>query len=180
MSSKRLAIGLALGLSLALSACGPKTATKGADGPLPPEVKAELAKSDAFLKKNARAPGVHTTPSGLQYKVITSGPADGVRPRLGDEVKVHYQGTLLDGTQFDSSYDRGMPAVFTLGQVVPGWNEVLQLMRPGDVWYVYLPAKLGYGDMGSPPDIPGGAVLTFKIELIGVLPAGGGGSTANG
>ncbi len=180
MSSKRLSIGLILGLSLALSACGPKGAAKGPDGAAASaDAKAEIAKATAFLNKNAKAPGVVTLPSGLQYKVISSGPASGLKAKLGDDVKVQYEGTLVDGTVFDSSYESGQPAVFTVGQVVPAWNEALQLMRPGDVWYLYVPSKLGYGDQGSGP-IPGGAVMIFKIEVLGVLPAGGGGSSANG
>ena len=121
----------------------------------------------AFLAKNATAPGVKTTGSGLQYRVLTSGPADGLPPGPSDEVKVNYEGKLLDGTVFDSSYQRGQPAVLAVDHVIPGWTEALQMMRPGDTWMIYLPSALGYGDEGAGP-IPPGAALIFKIELISV------------
>ena len=127
------------------------------------------AESASVLQKNAAQPGVVTLPSGLQYKVVRAGPADGYRPKPGDAVKVHYEGKLPDGTVFDSSYEAGQPAVFTVGQLVPGWNQALQLMRPGDEWLLTVPPKLGYGDEGAGP-IPGGAVLIFKMELLDVLP----------
>ena len=125
--------------------------------------------SAAFLAANATKPGVKVTGSGLQYKVLASGPADGVPPASTAEVKVNYEGKLIDGTTFDSSYDRGQPAVFEVDHVVPGWTEVLQMMRPGDTWMVYVPAALGYGDEGAGDGkIPPGAALVFKIELISV------------
>jgi FKBP-type peptidyl-prolyl cis-trans isomerase len=123
----------------------------------------------AFMIRNATAPGVHLTRSGLQYRILHSGPATGLRPKPADEVKVNYEGKLLDGQVFDSSYARGMPVVMTLRDLVPGWIEALQLMRPGDQWQLYVPPSLGYGDRGAGP-IPPGAVLVFKIELIDVLP----------
>jgi FKBP-type peptidyl-prolyl cis-trans isomerase len=127
------------------------------------------AASAAFLAKNATAPGVKVTPSGLQYKVLTSGPADGVSPGPSDEVKVNYEGKLIDGTVFDSSYQRGEPAVLSVDRVIPAWTEVLQMMKPGDTWMIYVPAVLGYGDEGAGDGkIPGGAALIFKIELISV------------
>jgi peptidylprolyl isomerase/FKBP-type peptidyl-prolyl cis-trans isomerase FklB len=125
--------------------------------------------SAAFLAKNAKAPGVKVTASGLQYKVLTSGPADGVPPGPNDEVKVNYEGKLIDGTTFDSSYDRGEPAVLSVDRVIPAWTEVLQMMKPGDTWMIYVPSVLGYGDEGAGGGkIPGGAALIFKIELISV------------
>jgi peptidylprolyl isomerase/FKBP-type peptidyl-prolyl cis-trans isomerase FklB len=127
------------------------------------------APSAAFLAKNAKAPGVKVTASGLQYKVLTSGPADGVPPSSTDEVKVNYEGKLIDGTVFDSSYERGEPAVFSVDRVIPAWTEALQLMKPGDTWMIYAPAVLAYGDEGAGDGkIPGGAALIFKIELISV------------
>ena len=167
MSSRLVKLGAAAGLALALAACHSKNTH--AQEPSP----AVTAQGDAFLAKMAKTPGVQTLPSGLEYKVARTGPADGLKPRMGDEVKVHYQGTLVDGTVFDSSYDRGEPAVFALGEVIPAWNEALQLMKPGDVWYLYVPAKLAYGDQEKGP-IPAGSVLVFKVELLGVLPRGGG------
>jgi FKBP-type peptidyl-prolyl cis-trans isomerase FklB len=135
----------------------------------PPAAPDPSAAGKAFMAKNAAAPGIHLTRSGLQYRILHAGPAIGLRPKPADEVKVSYEGKLLDGQVFDSSYARGMPVVMTLRDLVPGWIEALQLMRPGDEWQLYVPPKLGYGDRGAGP-IPPGAVLVFKIELIDVLP----------
>jgi FKBP-type peptidyl-prolyl cis-trans isomerase len=129
-----------------------------------------VAAGRAFLAENAHAPGVTVTASGLQYKVLQSGPATGATPRAEDQVKVNYEGKLLDGEVFDSTYERGAPAVLTVRGLIPGWVEVLQRMRPGDEWLLYVPAKLGYGDKGAGP-IPPGSVLVFKLELIDVLPS---------
>jgi peptidylprolyl isomerase/FKBP-type peptidyl-prolyl cis-trans isomerase FklB len=126
-----------------------------------------------FLDENRKQPGVQVTASGLQYKVVRSGPADGVKPHEGDEVKVHYEGTLTDGTVFDSSYRSGSPVVFTVGDLVPGWNEALQLMRPGDEYLLFVPPHLAYGENGVGP-IPPNSVLVFRMELLDVLPKGGG------
>jgi FKBP-type peptidyl-prolyl cis-trans isomerase len=166
MSSRLAKFAAAAGLAAMLCACHSKS-THAQE--VSPEVTAQ---GDAFLAKMAKTPGVQTLPDGLQFKIVHTGPADGTKPRMGDEVKVHYQGTLVDGTVFDSSYDRGEPAVFTLGEVIPAWNEALQLMKPGDVWYLYVPAKLAYGDRAAGP-IPPGSVLVFKVELLSVLPHGG-------
>jgi peptidylprolyl isomerase/FKBP-type peptidyl-prolyl cis-trans isomerase FklB len=152
---------------LALAACTPPEAR------LQGETKKNETAGEAFLKKNAAEPGVKTLPSGLQYKVVREGPAGGVHPGPRDEVKVHYEGTLLDGTVFDSSYKNGQPVIFVLGRLVPGWVEGIQLMKPGDEFLLYVPAKLGYGDRDTGP-IPPGSTLVFRIELLGVLPAGGG------
>ena len=159
----------------ALAACSPQK-KGGADSGAPPaagEVEKNHAAGDAFLKKNVTAPGVTTLPSGLQYKIVHEGPAGGVHPRPQDEVKVHYEGTLLNGTVFDSSYKNGQPVIFTLGRLIPGWIEGIQLMKPGDEFMLYVPAKLGYGDSDSGP-IPPGSTLIFKIELLGVLQHDGG------
>ncbi|CAN7510035.1 FKBP-type peptidyl-prolyl cis-trans isomerase [Phenylobacterium sp. LjRoot219] len=129
--------------------------------------------AQVFLAQNAKQAGVQTLPSGLQYKVVRSGPADGIKPRLGDEVKVHYEGKLIDGTVFDSSYERGQPAAMPLNGLIKGWQEALQLMRPGDEWILYVPPNLGYGAEGAGGTIPPGAALVFRIELIGVLPGEG-------
>ncbi|HWA61621.1 MAG TPA: FKBP-type peptidyl-prolyl cis-trans isomerase [Caulobacteraceae bacterium] len=148
----------ALAALLAVAACAKK-----------PEPPVGAAAAKAFLATNAKAPGVVTTRSGLQYKVLRSGPATGLRPKPADEVKVNYEGKLLSGEVFDSSYERGAPAVMTVSGLVPGWVEALQLMRPGDEWMLWLPPELGYGDKGAGP-IPPGSVLVFKLELIDVLP----------
>ncbi|MDP8917018.1 MAG: FKBP-type peptidyl-prolyl cis-trans isomerase [Pseudomonadota bacterium] len=134
--------------------------------PVPP------GEAEAFLAQNKTQPGVRTTSSGLQYKVVRAGPVTGARPRPGDTVKVHYEGKLPSGEVFDSSYQQGTPAVFTVGELVPGWNEALQLMRPGDELQLWVPPELGYGAEGIGP-IPGNSVLVFRMELLGVLPQGG-------
>lgn len=161
---RRLLIALAaFGL---LSACGPKTPD--------PALAQSAAEAKAFMEKNASAEGVHVLPSGLQYKVIRSGPADGMRPQETDEVKVHYEGKFLDGKVFDSSYERGMPAAMPLKALIPGWVEALKLMRPGDEWMLYVPPELGYGEEGAGGgEIPPNSVLIFRIELLGVLPGPG-------
>jgi len=171
MSKFRLIAVLALGLLAA--SCGPK---KAADAPKP---AASSAEADAFMAKNAKEPGVVTLPSGLQYKIIKSGPAGGPHPTPRDEVKVNYTGTLTSGEVFDSTDERGQPAVFQLDGLVQGWVEGLQLMRPGDVWVLYVPPKLGYGDEQKGP-IPPNSVLVFRLELLGVLKTGNQGLALNG
>jgi FKBP-type peptidyl-prolyl cis-trans isomerase len=117
-----------------------------------------------FLAENKKKEGVKTTPSGLQYKVLTEG--TGPRPKATSQVTVHYKGTLLDGKQFDSSYDRGQPATFTLNQVIPGWTEGVQLMNVGSKYQFWIPGELAYGPQGSPPRIPPNATLVFEVELL--------------
>ena len=157
---------------LALAACN-KPASKGPAPADSAEVQKNHAAGEAFLKKNAAEPGVKTTASGLQYKIVREGPAGGIHPRPVDEVKVHYEGTLLDGTVFDSSYRQGQPVIFTLGRLIPGWIEGIQLMKPGDEYMLYVPSAAAYGDNEGGP-IPPGSTLVFRIELLGVLPKGGG------
>ena len=140
----------------------------GACARTPPAAGGSAA-AGAFLVKNAASQGVHVTKSGLQYRILHTGPAVGLRPKPADEVKLNYEGKLLGGEVFDSSYQRGTPAVMTLRDLVPGWLEALQLMRPGDEWLLYVPPSLGYGAKGAGP-IPPNSVLIFKIELIDVLP----------
>ena len=115
--------------------------------------------------------GMVSTASGLRYKVLASGPAGGRSPTLYDSVTVHYKGTLTNGTVFDSSYERGAPATFGVNQVIPGWTEALQLMKPGDQWLLYIPANLGYGPQ-SMGDIPANSDLIFQVHLIQVTGAG--------
>ena len=134
-----------------------------------PRAAQNMAKARAFLAANAKAQGVMTLPSGLQYKVLQAGAAGGASPRADDRVIVNYEGTLLDGTVFDSSYQRGHPDTFTVGQLIPAWTLALQKMKPGDVWMLYAPPRLAYGEEGAGP-IPPNAALIFKIELIGILP----------
>jgi FKBP-type peptidyl-prolyl cis-trans isomerase FklB len=125
---------------------------------------------EAFLKANAAKAGVTTLPSGVQYEVQTAG--TGPKPKADDVVLCNYRGTLLDGTEFDSSYKRGAPDSFPVGGVIKGWTEVLQKMPVGSKWRVYVPASLAYGEKGAPPDIGPNAVLTFDIELLSIQPKG--------
>lgn len=127
------------------------------------------ADAKAFLEANGKKEGVTTLPSGIQYKVIKSGDGTGANPKVTDTVTTHYKGTLLDGKVFDSSYDRGQPASFPLNGVISGWTEVLQKMKPGDKWEVYIPGEHAYGMRGTGDGSIGpNALLTFEIELIGI------------
>src|SRR5215469_14779300 len=124
--------------------------------------------AEAFLAENAKKTGVVTTASGLQYKVVA--PGSGESPKATDEVTVNYRGTLLDGTEFDSSYKRGQPASFVLGRVIPGWTEGLQLMKQGAKYQLFVPPQLAY-DMHARPGIPPGSLLIFEVELLSFKPA---------
>ena len=130
------------------------------------EKEAELNKRKQadFLAENAKRPEVVSLPSGLQYEVII--PADGPKPVATSEVTVHYEGRLIDGTKFDSSYDRKQPASFQLNRVIPGWTEGVQLMSPGAKYKFYVPYQLGYGERGAGKQIPPYATLVFVVELI--------------
>jgi FKBP-type peptidyl-prolyl cis-trans isomerase FklB len=123
---------------------------------------------EAFLAANKAKSGVTTTASGLQYEVIQDG--NGPKPKIGDEVSVNYRGTLLDGTVFDSSYDRGQPVTFGVGDVIPGWVEALQLMKTGSKWKIYLPAALAYGEAGAGNAIGPNQTLVFEVELLSAKP----------
>lgn len=118
----------------------------------------------AFLAANKSKPGVVTLPSGLQYKIVKAG--TGAKPTVNDTVTVDYQGQLINGKVFDSSYKRGVPATFPLQDVIAGWTEGLQLMKTGGTWMFYIPAKLAYGERGAPGAIPPNATLIFKVHLI--------------
>ncbi len=121
-----------------------------------------------FLVENAKAEGVMVTESGIQYSVITK--ADGPKPAAEDTVTVHYVGTLVDGTEFDSSVKRGQPAQFPLNRVIPGWTEGVQLMSVGEKYKFVIPAELGYGEQGA-GSIPPGSTLIFEVELLNIEPA---------
>jgi FKBP-type peptidyl-prolyl cis-trans isomerase len=132
---------------------------------LPPSTAAEKA----FFAKNAKAPGVVALP-GLQYEVLKSGPAEGAHPKGSDEITVRYRGAFTDGKVFDTSPDDGAgTSSFVLNRLIPGWGAALRLMRPGDVWKLYLPAYLAYGPPGK-GEIPPGATLVFQIELVSAAP----------
>ena len=131
------------------------------------ERQENLKKADEYLKENASRDLTRVTKTGLQYKVITEG--NGQSPSAHSRVRVHYEGRLTDGTVFDSSYKRGTPTEFGLGQVIPGWTEGLQLMKEGSTYEFTIPPALGYGEVGVPGHIPGNSVLIFKVELIKVL-----------
>jgi FKBP-type peptidyl-prolyl cis-trans isomerase len=122
------------------------------------------AAGEAFLAENAKKPGVVTTGSGLQYQIITEG--TGKSPSSTANVTVHYQGTTIDGKEFDSSYKRGAPASFPLNRVIPGWTEGLQLMKEGGKSRLFIPSNLAYGERGAGRDIGPNAALIFDVELI--------------
>lgn len=130
------------------------------------EARINQEEGEAFLANNANNTGVEVTASGLQYRVIEEGA--GNRPGPSDRVTVHYRGRLINGTQFDSSYDRGEPATFALNQVIPGWTEGLQLMQEGATYELFIPAELAYGAEGRPGPIGPNSVLVFDVELIEV------------
>ncbi len=129
------------------------------------QVNAEAGK--AFLTENGKRVEVKTTPSGLQYEVITEG--NGQQPTADDRVEVHYTGTLIDGTVFDSSVERGVPATFGVTQVIPGWVEALQLMKEGSKWRLFIPSELAYGPHGAGGLIGPNSTLIFDVELLKVI-----------
>lgn len=131
------------------------------------QTKALRAEGEAFLAANAKKEGVVTLPSGLQYKIIKEG--KGTRASAQNSVKCHYEGRLINGTKFDSSYDRNEPATFGVTQVIPGWVEALQLMPAGSKWQLYIPYHLAYGENGAGQSIPPYAALVFDVELLEVM-----------
>jgi peptidylprolyl isomerase/FKBP-type peptidyl-prolyl cis-trans isomerase FklB len=152
-----VAIALALVVGLGVAACH-------AGDPAGDNLKA----AQGFLILNGKQPDVITLPSGLEYKVVHSGPVEGAHPGPGDEMKVNYEGKLLNGMVFDSSFARGEPADLPLDGLVPGWMQALPMMRPGDEWILYVPPALGYGEHGA-VGIPPNSLLIFRIQLLGVL-----------
>ncbi len=130
------------------------------------EADKNMREGETFLSENKNKEGVVTLASGLQYKVITAG--TGPTPKLTDTVTTHYRGTLLDGTEFDSSHKRNQPATFQVNGVIPGWTEALQLMHVGSKWQLFIPANLGYGARGAGGKIGPNATLIFDIELLGI------------
>jgi len=130
------------------------------------EGEENLKAGEAFLEENKKKEGVKVTDSGLQYKVIEEG--DGPKPTAEDTVKINYRGTFIDGTEFDSSYDKGEPITLPLNRVIPGWTEGLQMMKVGSKWELYIPANLAYGPHGRPPKIAPNATLVFEVELLDI------------
>jgi len=128
--------------------------------------KNNLESGKAFLEDNAKKDGVKTVPSGLQYKILTEG--KGEPPKATDTVTVHYRGTLIDGTEFDSSYKRNQPATFALNRVITGWTEGLQLMKPGAKHMLFIPPELAYGAQGAGAQIGPNSTLIFEVELLDV------------
>ena len=125
-----------------------------------------LARGKAFLEENAKKEGVKTLPSGLQYRVIQEG--SGATPGATDTVTVNYRGTLIDGTEFDSSYSRGKPATFRADRVIRGWTEALQMMKEGAKWELFIPPDLAYGERGAGGKIGPNSTLVFEVELVSV------------
>ncbi len=121
---------------------------------------------EAYLARNRTQPGVETLPSGLQYKVLEAG--SGPKPKATDTVIAHYRGTLIDGTEFDSSYKGGEPATFLVNRVIPGWTEALQLMPVGSKWQLFIPSSLAYGEDGAGSEIPPNATLVFEVQLVSI------------
>ena len=164
----RAATATALAATLLVAAChrAPKVT--------PEELAKNAADAAAFMEKNKSAEGVQTLPSGLQYKVLVSGPSGAASPDRNDLVKVDYEGALTDGTVFDSSFERGVPLAIHVDEVVPGWTEALQRMKAGDEWMLYVPPELGYKDQQA-GDIPPNSVLVFRVKLEDVAPVPGAG-----
>lgn len=156
--------------SLLLTQCETSPQKKQRVAPAPvPLPEASLPQQPKPTTNQVDSAGVVTTPTGLRYKVLTTGPATGRSPTLFDTVMVHYHGTLTDGTVFDSSYDRGMPATFGVGQVIPGWTEALRMMKPGDKWLLQIPSHLAYGSRAVGAKIPPHSDLIFQVELLQVI-----------
>lgn len=130
------------------------------------DAEKNIKAGEAFLAENGKKDGVKTTASGLQYKILKEG--DGPMPKATDTVKVNYKGTLIDGTVFDSSYDRGEPVTFPVNGVIPGWTEALQLMKVGSKWQLFIPAKLAYGEHSPSPKIGPNSTLIFEVELLDI------------
>lgn len=126
------------------------------------------AAGGAFLARNAADPAVRTLPSGLQYKVTTAAAQDAPSPKVGDAVKVNYEGALISGEVFDSTFERGKPALMILENLIPAWIEAVPLMKVGEEWTIYAPPSLGYGSRGIGP-IPPESVLVFRLQLLGML-----------
>jgi FKBP-type peptidyl-prolyl cis-trans isomerase FklB len=176
LDTKALAAGLTDGLEgkLALSEAELSAALASLQQQLQEKARAQQAEAgdknlkagEEFLAANGKKEGIKTTKSGLQYQVVKSG--SGKTPKATESVKVHYHGTLIDGTVFDSSVERGEPISFPVNGVIPGWTEALQLMKEGDKWKLFIPSALAYGENGAGPKIGPNSVLIFDVELLSV------------
>lgn len=153
--------------AIELNAWGPKI-NSFAQARMARAATQEKVRAKAYLDKAAAEPGSTRTPSGLVYRELAAG--TGASPKATDKVKVQYRGTLVNGTEFDSSYKRNAPAEFPLNGVIPCWTEGVQRMKVGGKSRLVCPSEIAYGDRGSPPSIPGGATLIFEIELLGIVP----------
>lgn len=157
---------LLLSVTLAALIAAPIAQAQPAAAPTPVQGSAmTVIEGPAFLAQNSKAPGVVTLPSGLQYRIVESGPRTGASPAPRDRIKVHYEGKLLNGKVFDSSIARGVPAEFQLRGLIKAWVEAVQLMHPGDEWIIWAPPELAYGEYDK-GEIPGNSVLEFKMSLI--------------
>jgi FKBP-type peptidyl-prolyl cis-trans isomerase FkpA len=154
-------------LSLAMISCSSTPDAKGPEAKAP-ETQPPAASGQAYLDKAAAEPGAVKTASGLVYRELRAG--TGASPTASDTVKVNYRGTLVDGTEFDSSYKRNEPISFPLNGVIPCWTEGVQKMKVGGKSQLVCPSSIAYEDRGSPPVIPGGATLIFEVELLGIGP----------
>ncbi|MEH6825428.1 MAG: FKBP-type peptidyl-prolyl cis-trans isomerase [Motiliproteus sp.] len=159
-----MSIGLLCSIALSIQGCDNELLSRL--DKLEGKAEESLQAGRSFLTENASQAGVVVTDSGLQYRVLRAGA--GASPSLSDRVRVHYRGTLIDGTEFDSSYARGEPARFPVAGLIPGWQEVLQLMRVGDHWQLFIPSGLAYGKRSPSPKIPSNSTLVFEMELLAI------------
>jgi FKBP-type peptidyl-prolyl cis-trans isomerase len=155
-----------------------EAARKEEEAKLQAEGPANKTAGEAFLAANKAKEGVVTLPSGLQYKILQAG--TGPKPTVDDEVICNYKGTLLNGTEFDSSYKRGQPIKISLSHVIKGWSEALQLMPVGSKWELYVPSELAYGAQAPGPPIGANATLVFEVELLSIQPKGAAKPAADG
>jgi FKBP-type peptidyl-prolyl cis-trans isomerase len=158
--------------ALALLLAGPalaKSAAPAQQAQGAPAGQEQLDPQKAFLVENAKKKGVKTTPSGLQFRILKDGEFGAKSPKSTDAVLVHYEGRLIDGTIFDSSYERGEPISFPLSRVIAGWTEGVGMMRVGETRELVIPSELAYGARGAPPNVPPHATLVFKVELLEIV-----------
>ncbi len=159
-----IAAALTVALAAALAAAGCHKAPPRDDAVIMADAKANTD----FMARTAKEPGVVTLPSGLMYKIVSDPNPNAPRPSISDTVKIHYEGKLVNGKVFDSSYERGAPAVYPLANLIKAWQIGIPLMHKGDTYMLYVPAALGYGDAGAGDEIPPGSVLIFKVQLLDI------------